>query len=217
MLDELTQQPIDELLLALRGVDSERRQNAVVALARSEAPGVIEALAIAARHVDWETRSAAIFALGERGEPQALSIVREHLWDRDRSVRTAAAEALEKFGEAGIGPLCDGLRSKDYRVRESAANALIRLADRVPTSSLRAAIAPLRALPRAWTLETEESIASYKSALETIERVTRRYAHLPVPSPAPGAGPETLPLPAASAGPGSDGLPIPTAEVRSRG
>jgi hypothetical protein len=105
--------------------------------------------------------------------------------------------------------LCERLQGGRPLVRRLAAWALGEIAQTTPSAALRQALPALRKLSGFLSLDSEESVEVYRSAIGAIEQATRSLKDIPVPASGPDPVPGDLPLPASPADAGTDDLPLP--------
>jgi HEAT repeat protein len=136
MLKEIkasTPEAISGWLTALQDEDLNVRWRAAEALGGSKAstPEVIRGLLTALQDWNSDVRSSAASALGsiKASTPEVISGLLTALQDREKDVRSSAAGALEEIKASipEVISLLSALRGEDYHVRNSVAEALVKI------------------------------------------------------------------------------------------
>jgi cyclophilin family peptidyl-prolyl cis-trans isomerase/HEAT repeat protein len=136
LADVLASIPGDPTLERLRGMlqDADRRvvPHVLASLAERHAPGLDAVLMSAIKDPDYEIRAAAAEAIGQLKLPAGPDALRAAYkagaGDAAYSARTAALDALAKYGGQEAGPtLRAALADKDWAVRVHAADVLLKL------------------------------------------------------------------------------------------
>jgi len=81
-------------------------------------------LSLKVQNDDESIRVEAIKQLVEIGDERSVELLIQTLKDKDKDVRTLAADALENMGDTSVEPLIDALKDNDWHVRASAAKVL---------------------------------------------------------------------------------------------
>jgi HEAT repeat protein len=130
VLIQMGQQGLRLLVQELKDSDESIRRLAIVALERTENPGVIRPLTnVLLNDSDWEARREAIQALARIDGGRAAESLVEALGDEVPQVRQAAIEALMQIGEPAIKVLFALTKSTDVdiKVRYAAAEVLLQI------------------------------------------------------------------------------------------
>ena len=121
---------VKKLIKALGYKDASVRTSAVRALGDLDDVQAIEALSAALLDDDKRVRGWSADALGKIGDVRAVEplLVLLRGKDEDGWVRLRAADALGKIGDGqAVRPLMNALNDVDYKVREGAASALVKI------------------------------------------------------------------------------------------
>ena len=139
-------QAVDPLIPLVNDRHQEVRRAAALALGKFRDPRAVDPVAALLKDSDREVREAAAWALGEMGDPRAIGPLIPALKDEQNVVRNLANAALQNLdphweqteaAHAAAAQLKGGLTHAEYRVRQSAADALVRISG-LPSAEARA-------------------------------------------------------------------------------
>ena len=205
------------------------RLAAVSALGRLGGPAVVSALGTALSDSELEVRTRVVELLRE-AEGEVVPLLCRVLNDPDPQLRSLAGRSMvqltiddpdlaeelarlhsypaanrhsseQLIDRRAVPHLLLALRYGCHPVRYRAAALLGRIAERLPSAELSAAMPDLRSLLRQREGETDESRRIYRHAHDTIERATAQLRRLPIPAQPAG---KRRDLPVVSSDPGPD-------------
>ncbi|MCI0535968.1 MAG: HEAT repeat domain-containing protein, partial [Verrucomicrobiales bacterium] len=170
---------VPHLVASFRDAHWEVRRAAVAAVGRLGATDAIDAVCAVLSDRDSEVREACARALEQLDNPKAIEPLVATLMDEQESVRRAAARALQRLdpdwrysdaARRAVPKLKSALNSKEYWVRQAAADVLALISD------VRVAQRPVSGLASASSLQRQMAIETLMAMLKDGDRDIRQAA-----------------------------------------
>jgi len=120
---------IQQAIMGLNSLKAAEREEAIQSLAKTDHPAAHEAMIEALEHPLKELRIQMGLLLAEFQEPKAVPILIDTLHNKDNDIRTNAITALTKLGLPAVTGLHNVLYDSDRTVRLAAAQALGEIGD----------------------------------------------------------------------------------------
>lgn len=155
--DLLTRWKLNQLIAKLGSREPQEREQAVeglTAIGAAAIPAVLEQL----RHGNARAKVGAAVILSRLRPPQAIGPLIERLGDAEETVRDAARDALEEFGEDAVPHLISRLKDPDELIRTGAAETLGLIKD-------------LRALKPLLECLNADSLATREAAVDALGEI----------------------------------------------